>query len=69
MFSTYREKDVKILLKDITGLVKPLGTTEREKLIQSGHHYSEMLPIEYEPSEKYLKTYFNALKRYAKITA
>jgi len=24
MFSTYREKDVKILLKDITGLVKPL---------------------------------------------
>ena len=69
MFSTYREKDVKILLKDITGLVKPLGTAEREKLIQSGHHYSETLPIEYEPSEKYLKTYFNALKRYAKITA
>jgi len=69
MFSTYREKDVKILLKDITGLVKPLGTAEREKLIQSGRHYSEMLPIEYEPSEKYLKTYFDALKRYAKITA
>ena len=28
-----------------------------------------MLPIEYEPSEKYLKTYFDALNRYAKITA
>jgi len=69
MFSTYRSQDVTILLKDISGLVKPLGTAEREKLIQSGRHYSEMLPIEYEPSEKYLQAYFDALKRYAKITA
>ena len=69
MFGTYKENDVKILLKDISGLVKPLGTAEREKLIQSGRHYSEFLPIEYEPSEKYLQTYFDALKRYAKITA
>ena len=69
MFSTYRQQDVTILLKDISGLVKPLGTAEREKLIQAGRHYSEMLPIEYEPSEKYLQAYFDALKRYAKITA
>ncbi|MBQ4402795.1 MAG: cysteine protease StiP family protein [Selenomonadaceae bacterium] len=69
MFGTYRENDVKILLKDISGLVKPLGTREREKLIQSGRHYSEFLPIEYEPSEKYLQTYFDALKKYSKITA
>ena len=69
MFGTYKSEDVTILLKDISGLVKPLGTAEREKLIQSGRHYSEMLPIEYEPSEKYLQTYFDALKRYAKITA
>ena len=69
MFGTYKENDVKILLKDISGLVKPLGTAEREKLIQSGRHYSEMLPIEYEPSEKYLQAYFDAIKRYSKITA
>ena len=69
MFSTYRPQDVIILLKDISGLVKPLGTAEREKLIQSGHHYSEMLPIEYEPSEKYLQTYFYALNKYSKLTA
>ena len=69
MFGTYKENDVKILLKDISGLVKPLGTAEREKLIQSGRHYSEFLPIEYEPSEKYLQTYFDALNRYSKITA
>ncbi|MBR6713049.1 MAG: cysteine protease StiP family protein [Selenomonadaceae bacterium] len=69
MFSTYRPQDVKILLKDISGLVEPLGTAEREKLIQAGRHYSEMLPIEYEPSEKYLQAYFDALKRYSKLTA
>ena len=69
MFSTYKPEDVTILLKDISGLVEPLATPEREKLIQSGRHYSEMLPLEYEPSEKYLQAYFDALNRYAKITA
>lgn len=69
MFSTYNSDDVIILLKDISGLVKPQSTQEREKLIQSGRHYSEMLPIEYEPSEAYLKTYYNALDRYSTITA
>ncbi|MBE8949571.1 MAG: cysteine protease StiP family protein [Quinella sp. 3Q1] len=69
MFGTYKPQDVTILLKDISGLVEPLPTREREKLIQSGRHYSEMLPLEYEPSEKYLRAYFDALNRYAKITA
>ena len=69
MFGTYKAEDVTILLKDISGLVEPLGTAEREKLIQSGRHYSEMLPLEYEPSEKYLQAYFDALNRFAKITA
>ncbi len=69
MFSTYRKDDVTILLKDITGKLKPLPTKEREKLIQSGKHYSEMLPLEYEPSAKYLQAYFNALSGFAKTTA
>ena len=69
MFGTYKLEDVTILLKDITGLVKPLGTREREAQIQAGRHYCEMLPIEYEPTEKYLQAYFAALKSYAKITA
>ena len=69
MFSTYRPQDVTILLKNISGLVEPKGTSEREKLIQSGRHYSEFLPIEYEPSEKYLQTYFYALKKFSRITA
>ena len=69
MFGTYKAEDVTILLKDISGLVEPQSTAEREAQIQAGRHYSEMLPIEYEPSEKYLQAYFDALNRYAKITA
>ena len=60
MLSTYKKDDVTILLKDITGAVVPLPTEERERFIQSGVHYSEMLPLEYEPSEEYMKIYNNA---------
>lgn len=67
--SSYLEEDVILLLKDITGLVKPQPTEERERLIQSGKHYSEMLPIEYTPTEKYMKVYNEALKNYAKPVA
>lgn len=69
MRSSYLEKDVTILLKDITGLVEPLPTNEREKLIQSGVHYCEMLPLEYKPSSKYIESYKNALMNFAKPTA
>lgn len=69
MFSTYRPEDVTILLKDISGLVKPLGTAEREALIQNGIHYSEMLPLEYKPSPAYMSTYNLALSMYSQITA
>ena len=60
--SSYNEKDVILLLKDITGMVEPQSTEEREKLIQSGKHYSEMLPIEYVPTEKYIEGYKETLK-------
>lgn len=69
MFSTYKPDDVTILLKDITGLVEPLGTKEREIKIQSGVHYSEMLPLEYEPSPEYMAIYKLALERFSEITA
>lgn len=69
MFGTYKSGDVTLLLKDITGLVEPMGTREREARIQSGVHYSEMLPVEYVPSPAYLAAYHNALARYAGMTA
>ncbi len=69
MFGTYKEDDVFILLKDITGLVQPQSTEEREKEIQSGRHYCEMLPIEYEPSKEYEAAFEDAIDRYSEITA
>lgn len=69
MFGTYKTDDVTILLKDITGMVQPQTTEEREREIQNGRHYCEMLPIEYEPTKAYEKAYEDALSRYSKITA
>lgn len=69
MRSSYKKEDVILLLKDITGQVKPQPTEEREKLIQSGRHYSEMLPIEYVPTPKYMEVYENSLEVFAKINA
>lgn len=69
MRSSYRDRDVTLLLKDITGLVAPQPTQERERLIQAGKHYSEMLPIEYVPTQKYMEVYREALEKYARPTA
>lgn len=67
--SSYRREDVTILLKDISGLITPLPTEEREKLNQSGIHYSEMLPLEYKPTEKYMEIYNEALQTLSYKTA
>ena len=67
--SSYSLNDVTILLQDLKGKVPVLDTKEREKLNQSGVHYSEMLPVEYVPSSEYLKVYENALKSQGKQTA
>lgn len=69
MKSSYKPEDVIILLKDITGMIEPLDSKVRERLIQNGTHYSEMLPREYSPSAEYLSAYREALSRYAVITA
>ena len=69
MRSSYSKEDVILLLKDITGMVKPQSTEERERLIQAGKHYCEMLPIEYVPTEKYMQVYEEALKNYAGVVA
>ena len=69
MRSSDKEDDVTLLLKDITGLVKPQPAKERERLIQSGKHYSEMLPEEYVPTKEYMEAYKEALRVYAGATA
>lgn len=69
MRSSYQEQDVTLLLKDVTGMVEPQPTGERERLIQSGVHYCEMLPIEYIPTREYMDAYENALENFGGLTA
>ncbi len=69
MRSSYHKEDVILLLKDITGLVEPLPAQEREKRIQAGVHYCEMLPLEYVPTDAYMEAYQEALANYSKPTA
>lgn len=65
MRSSYDRDDVIFLLKDITGLVEPEPAEARERQIQSGRHYCEMLPLEYVPSSAYMEAYREALKHFA----
>ena len=67
--SSYAPDDVTILLQDVRGRVPILDTAEREKLNQSGVHYSEMLPLEYVPSTEYLKIYYDILHSQGEQTA
>ena len=69
MNSHFLQDDVTLLLKDITGLVTPLPSSEREKRIQSGTHYSEMLPLEYCPSPDYIRIYEESLKLFGQSVA
>lgn len=69
MRTSYHKEDVVLLLKDITGLVQPQSTKERERLIQSGRHYCEMLPIEYVPSTEYMRVYEETLTHSSAATA
>jgi len=63
-FSTYSKDDVIFLLKDISDVSLEQNNEEREKAIQGGRHYSEMLPIEYQVSNAYLNLYKEKLEVY-----
>lgn len=67
--TTYSKDDVVILLKDLSGCMEALDTAERERRIQSGVHYSEMLPLEYKPTDDYIKIYNNSLREMSYKTA
>ncbi|SHJ93115.1 cysteine protease StiP family protein [Desulforamulus aeronauticus] len=58
---SYPPGDAIFLLKDIAPSIQEQGNEERERAIQSGRHYSEMLPIEYEPSQEYIDLFHRSL--------
>ena len=55
---SYSSEDVVFLLRDISNIKLELTNEKRERLIQSGTHYSEMLPVEYHPSDAYMALYY-----------
>ena len=61
-FSTYSKEDVIFLLKDISNMIVEEDNLTRERKIQSGTHYSEMIPVEYKVSDEYLTLYREKLK-------
>jgi len=62
---SYNPKDAIFLLKNLNGLLAETDLQTREKNIQSGGHYSEMLPIEYEPTKEYLDLFHLTLRESA----
>lgn len=60
---SYKKEDVTFLLKDISELNIEQSTKQREEAIQSGVHYSSMLPIEYEPSKEYENLFFEIMEK------
>lgn len=62
---SYAREDVVFLLRDISHMNVEIQTAEREKRIQSGTHYAEMLPVEYQPSAEYIQLFHHSLTQYA----
>ena len=58
---SYSKEDVIFLLKDISDLIVEQDNEFRENAIQSGIHYSEMLPIEYTPTKEYMDIFYSTL--------
>lgn len=50
---SYAEDDVTMLLQELDAADLERPTAEREALMQNGGHYSETLPIEYQPTAEY----------------
>jgi hypothetical protein len=62
---SYDPADVTFLLKDLGEVAIERPTEEREELIQTGTHYAEMLPVEYQPPAEYVQLFEAALERSA----
>lgn len=66
---SYREDDVLFLLKDLSDFKLEDSTVNREKKVQSGGHYSESLPIEYQPPKEYVNLFWKTLDEYKRKVA
>ncbi|WP_195891915.1 cysteine protease StiP family protein [Neobacillus dielmonensis] len=66
---SYSEEDVLFLLKDLSHVQLEDTTDNREWKMQTGGHYSESLPIEYQPPQHYVDLFWKALHEYKQKVA
>ncbi|AJS60181.1 cysteine protease StiP family protein [Paenibacillus sp. IHBB 10380] len=66
---SYSESDVIFLLKNLSEINLEKETNDREQAIQSGVHYSEMLPVEYQPTPEYIQLFKDTLDESAEKVA
>lgn len=69
MFGSYDPREVTFLLKDLSHIRLEDTTENREHAIQSGAHYSETLPIEYQPPKAYIDLFFRSLDEFKEKVA
>ncbi|KZN98388.1 cysteine protease StiP family protein [Pseudobacillus badius] len=69
VLGSYSLEDVIFLLKDLSAADLEKSTAERERAIQQGIHYSEMLPVEYQPTREYLQLFDESLDTYKQKVA
>ena len=58
---SYSNSDCIFLLKNLNGKLEEQGNEEREGYMKDGSHYSEMLPIEYMPTDEYIDLFHKSL--------
>ena len=63
--SSYDPDEVRFLLTDLSGVALELDVAERERAVQSGRNYAEMLPVEYAPGPRYLDLFEQGLQQHA----
>jgi Phosphoribosyl transferase (PRTase)/PELOTA RNA binding domain len=66
---SYHEDDVLFLLKDLSDFTLEDTTDIREIRVQSGQHYSESLPIEYQPPKEYVELFWMTINEYKQKVA
>jgi hypothetical protein len=66
---SYKREDVVFLLKDLSGISLERSSEAREEAMQLSAHYSESLPIEYEPTPEYMALFHDTLHGSAERTA
>ena len=67
--SSYDPAEVSFLLTDVSDVDLELDVAARERAIQGGRNYAEMLPVEYSPGARYLALFDDVLRTGARELA